>query len=125
MQYKYVELSYTVPAELAQQILTEQTARVPEEPQVTFFPDDGGLVAAVNIQGDGMQDAQALTLATELTWNWMYDYLAGMEGSDIDDPWSMKLIDRDRMADYFSRAANPDPTPPSGPAEDDGLAGVS
>jgi hypothetical protein len=127
MQFKYVELSFTFPAELSASILAADEAERYDE-LVTLFSDEGGIVAAVTVTdagegGDYLTIGEALDTAIDMAAEVLFEHTPAE--TPIPDPWSSKVVDRELMSEYFQQVAVAPALPPCGPVEGDGLAGVA
>ncbi|GAB3830071.1 hypothetical protein [Kribbella italica] len=122
MDFKYFELSFTFPAELAASILAADKADQYDE-LVTLFSDEGGIVAAVTVaSSEKLSFGEFLDDAIDMATDTFVTHTA--EEVDIPLPWSVKLVDRELMSEYFQQVATAPVLPACGPIEDDGLEGA-
>lgn len=122
MQFKYVELSFTLPAGIAASILTADKLDRYDE-LVTLFSDEGGIVAAVTVaEEDNLTIGEALDTAIDMAADVLFEHVD--DATPIPDPWSAKLVDRELMSDYFHQVALSPVMPACGPVDDEGLEGA-
>ncbi len=122
MDFTYVELTFTLPAELAASILAADERNRYDE-LVMLFSDEGGVVAAVTVATEeDLTMGEALDHAIDLATETLLEHTA--VGTEIPLPWSCKLVDRELMSEYFQQVSQAPALPLCGPVEDDGLEGV-
>lgn len=95
---KYVEILYTIPADVAAITVGRSRAdRDPDNP-VHLFQDESGITASVSLQGTTMNWTLALNDALDLAADELDEHMPD-DIEDVPEPWSIRLVDHDGMED--------------------------